>query len=240
MNIQATNIQEPGKALLLVGSPRGKASTSHAIGSYLAQKLGAGGMETEEIAVLEALRSTESLERLLEAMDSAQLVIVSFPLYVDQLPAPLAQALEIVAERRKEKLSAGKAAGARRQKIIAIVQCGFPETLQNQPALDILRRFAAEAGYDWAGGLAMGMGGAAGGKRLDQAGGMLRHVVKALDLAAVSLLSGNAIPEEATTLMGKPLIPKWLYLIAANFEMKSQAKKHGARKTMYARPYELR
>jgi hypothetical protein len=123
---------------------------------------------------------------------------------------------------------------------MAIVQCGFPETMQNQPALDIMREFAAKAGYDWAGGLATGMGGAVGGKPLEKAGGMAKNIIKAFDLAAASILAGGIIPEKAVTLMGKPLMPRWLYLLAANFGMKSQARKHGAAKSLYARPYEPR
>jgi hypothetical protein len=224
------------KGLLLVGSPKGKASTSHVLGTALLKRLEAGGMETEEITILEGLRSPEARDRLLKAMDSASLVIVSFPLYVDALPAPLVQVLELVAQSQKPAAAVHPSAGTR-PKIASLVQCGFPETFQNRPALDIMRKFAAEAGYDWAGGLAMGMGGAVARNPLDKATGMARNVVKALDLAAVALLAGNAIPEEAVTLMGKPLMPKWIYLFAANFGMKSQAKKHGVRKAMYAKPY---
>jgi len=230
MNPMTMNPAEKRKALLLVGSPKGKASASFAIGSYLFRKLAAGGIATEEMTVAEALRSPDGRARFLEAMDSAPLIVVSFPLYVDQLPSPLIEALGHVAERRKGKLPTG-------QMIAAVVQCGFPESHQNRPALDIMRRFAAEAGYTWVGGLAMGMGGAMGRKPLEKAGGMARNAVKALDLAASALLAGKAIPKEAVALMGKPLMPKWLYLVAANYGMKSEAKKHGARKAMYAAPY---
>jgi hypothetical protein len=237
MNANITQAQNSGGALLLIGSPRGKASTSHVFGSYLARKLEAGGMETREMTVSEGLRSDESLEQLFRAMDSAGLVIVSFPLYVDQLPAPLIQALGLFIDWRRKK-PAAVAERTPRPKIMAIVQCGFPETMQNQPALDIMRGFAAKAGYEWAGGLAAGMGGAVGGKPLEKAGGMAKNIIKAFDLAAASILAGGIIPEKAVTLMGKPLMPRWLYLLAANFGMKSQARKHGAAKSLYARPYE--
>ena len=48
-----------------------------------------------------ALRSPEGRDRMLAAVDAADLVIVSFPLYIDQLPAPLLEALELIAEHRK-------------------------------------------------------------------------------------------------------------------------------------------
>lgn len=224
------------KALLLIGSPKGSASTSRSIGRGLLRKLEAAGMGTEEMVVLTALRSPEGRGRMLAAVDAADLIIVSFPLYVDQLPAPLLEALELIAGHRKAQ-AAGPGAGRRAARWAAIVQCGFPEAQQNQPAMDIMRRFADEAGFVWAGALAMGMGGAVGGKSLDKAGGMVRNVVKALDAAAASLAAGGLIPQEATALAGKPMMARWIYLLFANFGMKGLARKNGVVKRMRDRPY---
>ena len=237
MNASTSHPKTRRKALLLAGSPRGKAGTSYALGRYLLRKLEEAGMEIEETAVSAALQSTESLHGLHRGMDAADLVLVSFPLYVDQLPAPLIQALELVAERRKGRPGVSPAAGPLVQKIAVVVQCGFPETIQNQPAVDIMRRFAREAGFGWAGALAMGMGGAIGGKPLEKAGGFVRKIVKALDLAAVSLAGGGCVPEEAAALMAKPLMPKWFYVFMANHSMKSRLRKNGAAERAYDRPY---
>ena len=237
MNTPTSTTAQKRKALLLIGSPKGKNSASRAIGGRLLQKLEAAGLGTEEMTVLTALQSTENLHRLHKAVDAADLVIVAFPLYVDQLPAPLVQALELVAERRKGSPGVTPYAGPLVQKLAVIVQCGFFETRQNQPAVDIMRQFAREAGFEWAGALAIGLGGALRGKRLEKAGGMVRNAVKALDRAAASLASGGNILDETAALMAKPMMPIWFYLFMANFGMKSQAKKHGARKKIHARPY---
>jgi putative NADPH-quinone reductase len=237
VNAQTTNATAKRKALLLIGSPKGKNSTSFAIGGTILRKLEAAGMETEELTVATALQSAESRLRMFKAVDAADLVIVAFPLYVDQLPSPLIQALELIAERGKKTSGVSPSDGSRVRKIAAVVQCGFPETHQNQPAVDIVRRFAKEAGFQWAGALAMGMGGAVAGRPLEKAGGMVRNVVKAIDLAAASLAAGGDIPEEAAALMGRPIIAKWIYLLIANFGMKSRARKHGVRKRVYDRPY---
>lgn len=224
MNTPTSSPAKKRKALLLVGSPKGKNSTSRSIGSRLLRKFEAGGIEVEEMTVSAALQSTENLHRMHKAVDAADLVIVAFPLYVDQLPAPLVQALELVAERRKGSPGVAPSAGPLVQKLAVIVQCGFPETRQNQPAVDIMRQFAKEAGFSWAGALAMGMGGAVGGKRLEKAGGMVRNVVKALDMAAASLAAGGDIPEEAARLMARPLMPRWIYSLAANWEFRREIK----------------
>ncbi len=230
--MNATTTATRDRALLLAGSPKGLKGTSHELGRYLLGKLEAGGCPTETLTVTGALRSEESSAALLEAVDAADLVIVSFPLYVDQLPAPLIAGLELIAERRRGR-PVGKPA-----KIMAIVQCGFPESHQNLPAVDIMRRFAKETGFSWAGALYMGMGGAVGGRTLEKAGGMVRNTIKALDMTAASLLRGGGVPDDAAALMAKPIIPQWLYLIMANWGMKHEAKKKGAKKTITARPYE--
>ena len=220
------------RALLLTGSPKGLKGTSYELGRFLLGRLEEGGYSTETLAASAAVRSGEASAVLLEAIQDADLVVVSFPLYVDQLPAPLVAALEVIAGHRR-LLPSRKPA-----KIAAIVQCGFPESRQNLPAVEIMRQFAKEAGFLWAGALYMGMGGALGGRPLEKAGGMARNAVKALDRAAASLLQGRDIPAEASTLMARPLVPKWLYRFMANWGMKQEAKKHGAKKTVLARPYE--
>ncbi len=234
------------KAFLLVGSPKGTKSSSYTMGGYLIRRLEAGGMATESMSVGQALHSEENLSRMLGAVSAADLVVVAFPLYVDQLPAPLVKAAELIAERRRQPAgrpsntteSLSSDPGPQTQKLMVIVNCGFPEAHQNQPAVDIMRKFATETGFHWAGALALSMGGAVSGTPLEKAGGRVRNVVKALDLAAASLIAGGDVPPEAASLMGRPFIPKWLYCAFANIGWRRQAKKHGVQKQMYSRPYE--
>ena len=237
MNPPTSSPIDKRKALLLIGSPKGKNSSSYALGGYLLGKLEAGGMATEEMTVAAALQSTENQHRMHKAVDAADLVVVAFPLYVDNIPAPLIQTLELIAERRKGRPGVSPSAGPLIQKLAAIVQCGFPETHQNQMAVDIMRQFAKEAGFAWAGGLAMGMGGSVAGKSLAKAGGMFRNVAKTLDMAAASLAAGGSIPEEATALMARPLMPRWLCVLAVNWGFRNDIKKRGARGRAHDRPY---
>jgi hypothetical protein len=224
---------ERQKALLIVGSSKGVKSTSYALGRALLERLESRGMIAETVIVGAALHFEDKQAKMQEAVEEADLIVFSFPLYVDQLPAPLIKALEIIAERRSchrpDKL----------QRITTVIQCGFPEDIHNRPAVEIIKRFAVETGFGWAGALAMGMGGAVGRKALEKAGGMVRNVIKALDLAALSLLRGDAIPEGAVELMSKPLMPRWLYILAANWGFNHELKKRGVRRQSHARPFEV-
>jgi multimeric flavodoxin WrbA len=179
-------------AVLLVGSPRGDRSVSKALGDRLLRGLAAKGAEVDSHSLHAAHGSSAKTEAWLAAADKADLLIFAFPLYVDQLPAPVILALDRLAERRR--VPGVKA----RVRLAALVQFGFLETHQNRPALEIMKTFAKAEGLDWAGDLAMGMGGAVSGRTMpEKPAGMLRNLLLALDEAAAALADGRAIPDTA-------------------------------------------
>ncbi len=216
-------------ALIAVGSPKGRASASFALGTALAGGLHARGAAVRDAFVHHALRSGRETDWLLDAIDAADLVVLAFPLYVDSLPAPVVRLMELVAARR-----AAAASGSPR--LAAVVQCGFPEARQCDTAVAICRLFAERAGMRWAGALAMGMGGQlAGGIRKLPGGG--RNILHALDLAAESLARGGDVPDEAAALFAEPLVPRWLYTLIGNVGWRLQMRKYGTRRPMGYRPY---
>lgn len=224
------------KAVLLIGSPRGDTSASKALGDRLLKGLAARGAEIQAHSLYAAHGSDSKTEAWLAAAEQAGLLLFAFPLYVDQLPAPVILALDKLAARRRE---AGPKPGAG---MAAIVQCGFPETHQNQPALEIIESFAKANGYKWAGGMALGMGGAVVGRPLpEKPGGLLRNVLRGLGEAADALAEGRPIPEESIARVGLKLMPRKLYFLAANWGWRMQARKNakklGARIDLRAKPY---
>lgn len=224
-------------ALLLVGSPKYTGSSSEALGVYLLEQLREKGVTTESLHINRLLKMADGEKKLLETVNNCDLLILSFPLYVDSLPSGTIKALEIIARNRAQNCSGVEK--ARKQSMLAICQNGFPEAHQNNTALAICRCFAGEAGFAWAGGLALGGGGAINGKPLQKLGGMLGKVRKALELTAEALTVGQPVPEQADELMSKPLVPGWLYLFIGNLMWKIQAKKNGIAKQLNDRPDEL-
>ena len=83
----------------------------------------------------------------------------------------------------------------------------------------------------------MGMGGAVEGRLAGKPSGMLRNVVRGLDLAAAALAEGNPIPPEAVEAFGRSLMPTRLYFAVANLNWKRTARKTGRGIDLYARPY---
>jgi hypothetical protein len=203
------------KALLLVGSPRGiETSTSGRLGGELLHALEKRGFETERLHVHEVVRSSQGLEAALDAVAAADLVVLSLPLYVDSFPAPVIAFLEHVALR---------GTGRGRVQFALVIQCGFPEKEQNTTALRIAERFAAEVGWDWLGGLALGGLETYGGSATD-----------ALSLVAAAIANGEPIPE--VTL--RKTMPAWLYRLGGNIMWRRAARKNGIAGKLRAQPYD--
>jgi len=224
-------MQKPTHAALLVGSPKGQNSTSNSLGSYLIEKLEQKGLSSEKVYVNQCLGSEEKQAVILRLVDSSDLIILAFPLYVDSLHSQVINTLELIAEHEKSKLNLNK------KKFVAIANSGFPEAKHNEIALTVCRIFAKQVGYSWAGGLAMGGGGMISGRPLNELGGMVRNQKKALDIVADALSQGEAIPQKAVALISKIGIPKWLYLWMGNRGWKQESKQQIATEELYNKPF---
>ena len=222
---------EMRRALLLVGSPKTRKSTSNSLGGYLFEQLEARSIQTETIYLHTVLRSPVKMQTLLDAVDAADLVTLAFPLYVDSLPAPVIEALARIAAHRQGRDP------SQRQLFTAIANCGFPEAYQTATALAICETFARQAGFDWAGALALGAGEMVNGASLVEAGGMTILIRKALDLAAEALAQGRAIPKASREGLAKPVIPHWLYRLSGWLRWIKWAKDYGALKLLNRKPY---
>ena len=217
--------------LLLVGSPKGSSSTSASLGNYLILRLEEFGLSVETDYIYKLIGKEEGKKELLSKVNEADLLILAFPLYVDCLPAGVIKALELIAKHRKS-LNKPKKTG-----LVVLINCGFPEAEQNNTAVAICKIFAREVGFEWKGALSLGMGGAIGGRSLEERGGMVRNVKKGYILAAQALAEGRDIPEEAIELVAKRFMPITLYTKMGNLGWNRQAKKFGARKKIKAKPY---
>jgi hypothetical protein len=218
------------KVLLLIGSPKVEKSTSASVGNYLISKLEEFGMVSETRFIHRVVNRDESIKSLFQSIDNADLIILTFPLYVDSLPAPVIKAMELIKENRTTLES------KKSQSFIAIANNGFPEASQNSTALQICKIFSKESGLKWKGGLALS-GGAINGVPLLEKPGMLRNVIKGLDITAEALKDDNEIPQEAIDLLSKKFIPTGIYRFFGNFGWKAQAKRYGVKQKLKNKPY---
>jgi putative NADPH-quinone reductase len=217
------------KALLLVGSPRGiDRSSSGRLGGRLLDALKERGFETDKLHVHAAVDSRTETEQALIAIGAADVVVLSLPLYVDSFPAPVIALFERIVEQRTGVGSAGTdsagsgPAATGRVRLLLLIQCGFPERTQNATALAIAERFAAEAGWEWLGGLAFGA--------MENYSGSATEVLPRI---AGAIADGKPIPE--VTL--KRVMPAWFYRLGGNIMWRRQAKKNGVARRLRAKPY---
>jgi hypothetical protein len=227
-------MKPPKQALLLVGSPKPGESTSGSLGAYLFDDLEKRGVKTQTLQVARAVRTDEAIAELLAAVAAADLVVFSFPLYVDSLPGAAIRALELIAA---ERAGDGGTAVPDGKAFVTICQSGFPEVDHNEVAMEICRHFAQDAGFEWAGGMILPAGGMLNGQPLAKMKGMMRSAVKALDLSAEALAAGRPVPDEAVRLMAKMPIPAIGYRFMANWGWRSQFKKRGEGESLTDQPY---
>ena len=124
------------KALLMVGSPRGRnKSTSESLGNYILDQLQERGIETEKVYINPSMRSEEAMAGFLKAVESSGILILAFPLYIDSLPSRVVKALELIAEYRKSSTM------PKQHRLLAVSNNGFPEAHHNHTALAISRCF---------------------------------------------------------------------------------------------------
>ena len=218
------------RAVLLVGSPRTRKSTSASLGGYLFEGLKARGVETQTLQIYTSLYSQERMRTMYDAIYHADLVVLAFPLYVDSLPAPVTAALERIAAHREANRS--------HIRFAAIANCGFPGANHNDTALAIASEFARQSGFAWMGGLSLGAGeGIVHGIPLHELDGRAIPLKASLDLAAEALVSSNPIPQSARDLLARPIIPHWMYTLHGRFGWQQSAKQFGMEKELKRQPY---
>ncbi len=181
------------RVLLLVGSPRGKRSTSTALGTYLLDLMKHKGLEPlDPIWINSAVRTREKMTQMLEAVEETDTIVLAAPLYDDCEPYIVIKAMELIAARRKgmETTTTGDDS-----KIFSvIVNCAFPEKHHTETVVRIYRKFAEDVGFLWGGSLSVRSGEALqgrAGKTLEDLGSMAKKVKQALDRLAESL-SGDS------------------------------------------------
>ncbi len=243
MNIPA--MDTPGRALLIVGSPKVKIpSSSGILGGYVLEQLKQRSWETESLTLRGNLLKGEGQTEFLAAIDRADLILLAFPLYIDSLPFLMMKSLEVMAEH----ISARSQEHPKR--LFAIANNGFPEAYQNALALAICQRFAMDTGMVWLGGLAVGAGTVVCQnppvEGVGRAGQLpMKHAIQALEIASAALADGQIVPPEAVKLMGKtpiPLMPfslwRWLFVKMATWGWRRGAAVNQVDpKELLAQPY---
>jgi len=209
-------MNEQKEILLLVGSPRAERSTSLTIGKYLCEHINPSDNSFKVGFVHRLIMRKERQDDLIRMVNQANLIILSFPLYVDHLPSPVIRMMELLYKHREVLLDLeGKI-------FVAISNCGFPEAHQNDLAIEICRNFSNAMAFQWRGGLKKGGGEMINKYDLNEMGKKVEDLKKGLELAAEALKKDQKIPNDAKALVAKKVIPVKMYKIMGNLGWRFQ------------------
>lgn len=227
------------KAILLIGSPKGKDSSSASLGSYLLSKVEEYDVSTEKVYLHSEINTEAKRIQFLEKIEETDIIILAAPLYVDTLPAKVIRALSLISENRKNN---NDHSDLEKDKSFAvIVNCGFPEAEQNKTALKVYEQFAKEAGFKYLGGISIGMGGVVSGRSLLEMGGMASDLIKGFERAADDIVRSHRFSDSVIEKTSKPMIsPKWLYTLVGNFSWRYQGFQNRVYRKMNDKPYQER
>jgi hypothetical protein len=216
------------RALLLIGSPKTNGGTSMVMAEYLASRLRDIKVDVEIMHVQQAIEAWKE-DELFDAIERTEAVVLLFPLYIDSLPSGVIRFFELFQERKGEKGGKGKP-------FYAISNSGAPESIQSTVALEICVLFARDTGFAWNGGGAVGGGAILEGKTLEESGGRAKNLRAGLALLAVSMSLGGGLSKQARDLIGRPLVPKFLYVYFGNRLWQKAAEANSVGERMYDKP----
>jgi multimeric flavodoxin WrbA len=216
------------KALLLIGSPKANGGTSKIIADHLISRLKDINVDTEIKHIHQAINGGKE-EEILDAMEQAETVVLLSPLYLDSLPSEVVRLFELFLEHKGRNGGKGKP-------FYAIINSGLPESIQSTVALEICVLFARDTGFAWSGGGAVGGGSILEGMSLEDSGGKAKNLRAGLALLAVSISTGGGLSKQARDLIGRPLMPKFMYVYYGKKISRKRAEANGVADRLYDKP----
>lgn len=139
------------KLILLNGSPQGQASTSAKLLELCKSCIG----DTINVDAVETTKSILQKKQLNDysIMEDADVIVIAFPLYIYCLPGVLDEFLVGYKEYLQNK------ANMKKQKVYAIINCGFPEAHINKDAALVIKSFCKEIEAEYCFSILIGGGG---------------------------------------------------------------------------------
>jgi multimeric flavodoxin WrbA len=207
------------KVVAINGSPRGEASNSRLVISYLQERV-----SNCEWTVIPSIRNPSPDQGMLDLMLGADVLVLVFPLYVDSVPGSLMGFLESYANYRKNRSKND----LRPQRVFGFVNCGFIEGNQTAGALQVVQHFCADAGVSWVGGVGFGSGEMISAlKNVPARVGIRKPLFAAVGALAEAIANPEGRLPENQFLQHR--LPWWAFKFIAEFMWRKQAKKNGLR-----------
>lgn len=208
------------KVMILVGSPKEKCSTSHALSKYLSDELNHLDIESNIFFLSQS-------KNVIDSIESYKYLIIACPLYCDNLPSGV---LELMSQlyQRKEIIS--------NINLMLIINAGFPESNHNNVAIKTAKNFAEKMKFNWLGSLSIGEGGIISGQNLNEIK-LTKKIRKALKIVASDIKNGNTISQSAMKLAKEKMAPYPIYYWVVKQYFKKRSKQLGSKSMLKNTPY---
>lgn len=227
------------KIAAINGSPKGEASNSREVISILQKMLDA---ETEWTVVTQIAEDRKRNDNVLPSIFESDVLLITFPLYVDGLPASLMRLMErYAAHVQAQDRARGAGSGSKRQRVFAVANCGFYEGVQNECALKMIAHFCEDTGLAWCGGAGFGTGEMIRElKTVPPEAGIRKPITGSLKAIADAIAEGPGGKLEKN-IYAQHAFPWLAYKLCAEAGWRAQAKKNGLKRSgIHARPLETR
>jgi multimeric flavodoxin WrbA len=198
------------KTVMINGSPKTNGSSSEWILTALRNRLADLAKPAAVCSIIK-----QSREEILDAVQDCDALIFAFPLYVDGCPSHL---LAFLDEAQGDLASAAPGA-----KVYVLVNNGFYEARQNSIAIEMMKSLCAHSGLAWGCGVGIGAGGMI--QAAPAGHGPMKNLGRTLDRLAEMIRDLKT----SADLFVEPNFPRFLYILAAHWGWKAQAKKNHLR-----------
>jgi len=212
---------------LLNGSPKGK----NGVSLHFLEKLNQS-IDSKKYTTTFINAKGSRLEADFKIIENADVLVISFPLYIYCLPGMLMRYLEDYSQYVNSKEKSEKTT-----EVYAIVNCGFPNPEICNNALRVIKNFCQRTNLHWRFGIAVGMGGIlAAGKNSFLINKLSSTVYRSIGKIKKDIEKPDEGRKEDYYV--SPHISKGLVRFLINKSWSSKAKENGlTRKDLHGKPY---
>ncbi len=196
------------KITLINGSPKSREGTSQLILDELKKHFSADSISEMHFKLPKVTNSE------IETLQKSDVLIFSFPLYVDAVPSNLLGCL-MTLEKELQSLPIV---------VYAICNNGFYEGIQNKYALDVIKNWTVKTHLRWGQGIGVGCGGLYSGLKSVPIGkGPKKNLGKALDVLSENIHALNS----SENVFISANIPRFFYKLVAHIGWRKEIKMNG-------------
>lgn len=195
------------KILLVTGTPQATDSNSEFILKILEDKLG------DDNEFIWRRANAKHIPEFLEELESADAMVLCFPLYVDAIPSHLLNWMIRVEEEIGSKIIDAK--------FYLILHCGFYDAVQTKNALEMTKIWVEKCRLNW--GQALLMGGVSIIRASPIGVGPTKNFGVGLNRLRDCVLDLRTDEDEFV----EPNFPRWLYMIGGNLGWKDEIRQNG-------------